>query len=192
MNNYALGGVLLIAGVGVYLVTDNVPDSNPDSFLTGGYPDIDPSKQGGFFYSKKYDDAFVSASGNTSVPFALLKAHAIRESSLNETAYHFDNETSGASFGLMQLEFKNGKNTWVKYGYSDGDLGSDGAMLYDVGINTYLGAKLIHDNLVSCGNLRDAINMYNTGVRESVRVAPKNYVDDVIKYYSKIVGQKVG
>lgn len=190
MNYGILGAILIIGGV-VYYMNIQPPDSNPQAYPRGGYPDIDPANQGGLFYSKKWDDYFYNASNKVSVPFALLKAHAIAESSLNDKAYHYDNGSSGASFGLMQLEFKPGSDKWSKYGYPASSL-DDGSPLYDPGLNTFLGASLIQDNLIATGNLRDAINMYNTGVREGVRAAPGGYVDKVLKYYSTIVGQKVG
>lgn len=157
-----------------------------------GLPDIDPSLQKGGF-SGVYDQAFQAASAQTGVPFALIKAHSIRESSLNPNAYHFDNNTVGASYGLMQVEWVYGSNRFSKYGVDDSEIGADGSGLYDETLNAFLGASIIRDNLNWLkGNLRDEINAYNTGHAESGGAAPANYVNDVLSYYSKIVGGTVG
>lgn len=150
-------------------------------------PDIDSSEQKGV-YARDYDDAFEKASHATRVPFALIKAHAIRESSLNPGAYHYDNERSGASYGLMQVEW-NKNNRFDKYGYPDSELGRDGSKLYDSEISAMLGAYIIRDNLNWLkGNIRDTINAYNTGSTELNRPAPNNYTDDVIGYYQTLIG----
>jgi len=153
------------------------------------YPDIDPANQGGG-YSVVYDDSFVSASQKTGVPFALIKAHAIRESSLDGGAYHYDNPKSGASYGLMQVEWVKGTNRLAQFGYPDDKL-TDGSLLYDFDTNAFLGASIIKQNLDRFGNLRDAINAYNTGATEAKHQAPANYVDDVVKYYSALVNRAV-
>jgi soluble lytic murein transglycosylase-like protein len=156
-----------------------------------GLPDCDRANQAGGF-AETYDEAYEKASGQTGVPFALIKAHAIRESSQMPEAYHYDNPKSGASYGLLQVEWKSGSNRFSKYGVDDAEIGNDGSGLYDPEISAYLGACIMRDNLNWLkGNVRDAINAYNTGVPETKREAPANYVDDVINYYSKIIGQGV-
>ncbi len=148
-------------------------------------PDVDASDQGGVF-KRDFDSYFEKASGRHGVPFALVKAHAIRESSLNANAYNVE-----GSRGLMQIYWPQGSNRLAVFGYGPSELG-DGAILFDPDVNTDLGAAFIADNLKTCGgNLRDAINMYNTGKKEAVFKAPKNYVDDILGYYSQIVGRKV-
>lgn len=158
-------------------------------------PDVDSSQQKGV-YIRDYDDSFEKASAQTGVPFALLKAHAIRESSLNPRAYHYDNPSSGASYGLMQVEWNN-NNRFDKYGFPDSVLGSDGSGLYDPDTSALIGASIIKDNLgwldksKSMQGLRDTINSYNTGTDESSHEAPANYVDNVLTYYSELIGQTV-
>jgi len=166
--------------------------------------DIEPSEQGGS-YKKDFDFYFEAAADEFDIPFALLKAHAIQESSLNQKAFRDENpsertdRTGWASRGLLQLLWANDKNNpeaktklydrFKKYGYS-GDKIGNGDLLFDPTVNTRISAQLILDNLKSCGgNLRDAINMYNTGVKESVRAAPGNYVDKVMTYYNRILGE---
>ena len=148
-------------------------------------------------FSKDYDENFEKAEAQTGVPFALIKAHAVRESSLNPNAYHYDNSSSGASYGLLQVEWNAtgpNANRLIVYGSQfSADQMQNGSALYDPDTNCYLGACIMRDNLNRFkGNIRDAINAYNTGVAESVRAAPDNYVNDVLKYYSEIVGQSVG
>lgn len=156
-----------------------------------GLKDSTPETQGGD-YKKAFDASYKRASDLTGVPFALIKAHAIRESSQNPNA--FVDESNGqakregwASRGLMQILWWPRSNRFAEFGYPDEALGSDGSVMFQPDINTEIAAKLIAKNLKACdGNLRDAINMYNTGVKESVRVAPHNYVDDVLGYYEEI------
>lgn len=156
-------------------------------------PDVDSSLQKGS-YDTTYDESFEKASNETGVPFALLKAHAIRESALKSDAYHYDDADNGGSYGLMQVEWNStggNYNRLAQYGYS-GDTIKDGSMLYDPDISAYLGACIIRDNLNRFkGNLRDSINAYNTGAAVVVRAAPNNYVNDVIVYYSQITGESV-
>ncbi len=160
---------------------------------TWNLPDIDSSNQSGS-YATDYDYAFEKASGQTGVPFALLKAQAIRESSLNPQAYHFDNPSSGASYGLMQVEW-NSNNRFSKYCYDDSVL-QGGSMLYDPDTNAFLGASIMRDNLNwlmngSVQGLRDVINAYNTGTPEAKFEAPGNYVNDIMGYYAELIGQEV-
>lgn len=156
--------------------------------------DIDPDKQGGG-YKKDFDQAFIRASKKRGVPFALIKAHAIAESSLKPEAYR--DESSGradrknwASRGLMQILWWPGSERWKKYGYPDADLGNDGSIMFDPDINTDIAAALIKDNLKATkNNVRDAINMYNTGKTEAQYKAPYGYVDKVLGYYKKLIGE---
>lgn len=158
-------------------------------------PDVDSSQQHGV-YLQDFDECFEKASAQTGVPFALIKAHAIRESSLKSGAYHYDNPKSGASYGLMQVEW-NFNNRFEKYGFPDSILGSDGAGLYDPDTNTMIGALIIRDNLgwlnkgKTLQGLRDTINSYNTGTDEDTHPAPGNYVNDVLSYYSNLIGETV-
>jgi len=157
-----------------------------------GLNDISPDEQGGG-YKKDFDSAFKRASEKTGVPFALLKAHAIAESSLNPKA--FRDESNGrsdrkgwASRGLMQILWWPGSERFKKYGFPDSELGSDGSIMFDPYVNTEIAAKLIKDNLAQTKNsVRDAVNMYNTGKTEAQYRAPNGYVDKVMGYYEKIL-----
>lgn len=190
--------LLLIAG-GVYLyansdigipMTGGSKDTTGDSTVNDqGLTDIAPPDQGGG-YDQSYDYSFIQARDKWGIPFALLKAHAIAESSLDHTAYR--QEPNGrASYGLMQILWWAGSDRFKKYGASADYIG-DGSVLYDPDRNVDIAAQLIKDNFAACnGNLRDTINMYNTGVKESVRAAPSGYVDKVLKYYGKIIGRDI-
>lgn len=156
--------------------------------------DIDPSEQGGG-YKKDFDLFFEASADKYGVPFSLLKAHALMESSLNPKAYRDENpqkkesRKGWASRGLMQLLFWPGSTRFEKYGY-DADSLDQGEELYEPYINIDIAAQLIRQNLNDCkGNLRDAINMYNAGVKESVRKAPENYVDRVLTFRNKILNK---
>lgn len=189
----AVGGVLVMKGLSgaksIGMPTTIVDGPQIARSNSWNLPDVDSSNQGGGFDSS-YDESFEKASGTTGVPFALIKAHAIRESSLNPQAYHFDNDASGASYGLMQVEWKSGDDRFAKYGYSDAQIGPPSVLLYDPDVSALLGASIIRDNLNWLkGNLRDTINAYNTGTTEAKHAAPANYVDDVLKYYGQIIGQ---
>lgn len=190
-----LCGYELTIGQGGFTVDSNPSNRNP--LLTRankwGLPDIDSSDQSGG-YDTQYDSCFEKASGQTGVPFALIKAHAIRESSLVASAKHADFGV-GTSYGLMQVEWNaSGKlaNRLAKYGpYSADDL-RDGSILFDPDVSAYLGACIIRDNLNWLqGNLQDAINAYNTGHSVAKGLAPKNYVNDVLTYYGNIVGEVI-
>lgn len=153
-------------------------------------PDILPEDQKGV-YSREHDEAFAKAALKCSVPFALIKAHALRESALKQEAYRMEPD-GRASFGLMQILWWKNSNRFKRWGYDDDYVG-DGTPLYEPEINAYIGAEIIKDNLRRFkGNLRDSINAYNTGVGEDEREAPKNYVDNVLKFYSTLVGKEVG
>ena len=158
-------------------------------------PDIEPSEQGGVF-KDDYDYYFEASADEYDVPFALLKATSVAESSLKADAIR--NEPDGsASYGLMQLLWKNDKKSWMYNRFSStgltGDkLAGDIRLIYNPSQNIETAADLIAKNLKSCnGNIRDAINMYNTGVKESVRVAPHDYVKKVLGYYETIIKRKV-
>lgn len=157
------------------------------SSLLLNLPDIEPDEQHGV-YIRDYDEYFYQNGRAEGVPFALMKAHAIRESSLKPNAFLSDRR--GGSYGLMQLSWGAGNNRFASYGYPASVLG-DGQLLYDNSVNTEIAAKLIRDNLKRFGNLRDAINAYNTGVAYSTRVAPANYTEDVLKYYETLIGRKI-
>lgn len=162
-------------------------------FLTGdtfvpskllNLPDIDPDSQGGV-YKRDFDDYFKRWSDETGVPFALLKAHAIRESSLKPNAFLADSR--GGSYGLMQLSIGDSSaDRFAVYDWPKTRLGGF-ENLYDPDINIEIASKLIADNLKRFKNVKDAINAYNTGVAYSTRVAPKNYTEDVLNYYSTLV-----
>lgn len=193
-----LGGILVMKGgigggsgstqnSGGSSQNPNITRSNPWNL-----PDIDSANQWGS-YSTQYDESFEKASGATGVPFALIKAHAIRESSLNPSATHEDNSTE-SSYGLMQVEWSpvtvsSLYNRLSKYGdaYQGGNITPD--LLEDPDTSAFLGASIIRDNLNwLSGNLRDAINAYNTGTTEAKNPAPANYVNDVISYYGTLIG----
>lgn len=157
---------------------------------TKSLPDIEPENQGGGF-DTSYDDAYLMASQASGVPFALIKAHSIRESRQDPKAYHYDNKKSGASYGLLQTEWLKGVNRLAPYGYTDDDIG-DGSILYNPTVSASIGAKIMAGNISRFSLLRDAINAYNTGVAESVRVAPNNYVNDVLRYYSTLINGSDG
>lgn len=161
-----------------------------------GLDDIEPENQGGN-YTRDFDTFFEASAIKYNVPFALLKAHAIQESSLNPNAFMDENpgadkaRTGWASRGLMQVLWWPGSERLKRYGYADRDIGLEGGSLFDPQINIDIAAQIIKANLVSCqGNLRDAINMYNTGKKESVFKAPFNYVDKVLKNYNTLLGGK--
>lgn len=202
MHLFLIGGLLLIglfvaekskAADGSFDIStdeENVPEK------LYGLVDILPADQGGNF-KKDFDYIMESDSVKTGVPFGLIKAHAFVESSLNARAFRDENpdkkasRTGWASRGLMQLLFWPGSTRFEQYGYDSDDL-SGGDDLFDPLINIDIGSQLIASNLKACkGNLRDAINMYNTGAKESVRIAPLGYVDKVIKNYELIVKTKV-
>lgn len=157
--------------------------------------DVEPENQGGS-YKRDYDLHFKAASDEFGVPFALIKAHAIHESSLKASAFRDENPKNlatrqgWASRGLMQILWWPNSNRFAKYGYPDKDLGVDGVRMFEPEVNVRIATQLMRDNLIACkGNIRDAINMYNAGVKESVRAAPFNYTDKVYNYYKKILGE---
>ena len=157
-------------------------------------PDTDASDQGGK-YKTDFDLFFMAAADEFGVPFALLKAEALKESSLNPRAFRDENPSQRtdragwASRGLMQLLFWPKSTRFEKYGFSSSRSPDD---LYDPYTNIRIAAQLIRDNLNACGgNLRDAINMYNTGKKESQYAAPGGYVNKVISYYEEIIQRKV-
>ncbi len=191
--------IVIAIGVGaIYFFTGKNPDimsqflkTTPDAPTPNimGLPDINAPDQGGS-YDQSYDQSFMRAHDEFQVPWALLKAHAIRESALSSSAYRQE-PTGRASYGLLQVLWWKGSNRFNVYGYSDDSIG-DGSLLYDPDVNARIASQIILANWKTChGNLRDTINMYNTGVKESVRHAPGNYVDDVLKYYSELVGKDV-
>jgi len=198
MIEWVLGGAAL-------LLMKKPEDRSPNSVVTGNtegggdgprpfyssigmLPDVRPENQGGNF-KRDYDDVFYEVGSDYGVPFALLKAHAIKESSLNRSA--FRQEPNGkASYGLMQVLWWPNSNRFKNWGYPD-DLIRDGSLLYDPEVNVSIACEIILDNYSRLKNLRDAINAYNTGVKESVRIAPYNYVDKVLGYYSTIIGRTV-
>lgn len=188
--------LLAVAAGGAYLVTKNF---NKGDAVTGptrlyNLPDIDPSLQGGS-YNKNFDIYFEAAADEFGVPFALLKAHAFRESSFKEKAFRDENPTKRtdrigwASRGLMQLLFWPGSTRFQKYGFGPERSPDD---LYSPATNTRIAAQLIRDNLKACsGNVKDAVNMYNTGVKYTTRVAPHNYTENVLQTYSQLVGKEI-
>lgn len=179
-------------------------DPNPSVTRQNAWnlPDIDSSLQGGA-WDPTYDESFEKASGATGVPFALIKAHSLREAKdpntqkLDPQAYHYDNPTSGASYGLLQTEWRYGDDRFAKYGFPDSDIGSQGDKLYDPDTSAMIGAFIIRDNLnwlakgKGLQGLRDTINAFNTGTPEAKHAAPGNYVNDVLKYYADIIGEDV-
>lgn len=157
--------------------------------------DVLPENQGGTF-KLNYDVQIEAAADKWGVPFALIKAHAIQESSLNPEAFLDENpgrrpdRMDWASRGLCQVLWWPGSQRLKKYGYADADLGPDGEKLFEVETNVDVAAQIMKANLVSSGgNIRDAINMYNTGKKESVFKAPGNYTDKVYKNYLTLLGK---
>jgi len=190
-------GLALIGG-SLYLFSSEAMASGGDGMSKRlyGLPDIDPSQQGGTLKTD-YDVFFESVADETGVPFALLKAHAYRESSLNPRAFTDENpkkrtdRLGWASRGLMQVLFWPGSTRLEKYGFSSDDL-KGGDSLFDPYTCIKLGAFIIKDNLKACsGNLRDAVNMYNTGKKESQYQAPHDYVNRVISTYESIIKRSV-
>lgn len=186
---------LSFLGVGFFIMNQENKNSNVTN--TGrlyNLKDVDPSQQKGT-YKTDYDILFESVAEDSGVPFALLKAHALAESSLSAGAFTDENpkkiasRNGWASRGLMQILFWPGSTRLEQFGFSSNDL-DGGKELFNPLINIRVGAEIIKQNLKSSnGNLRDAINMYNTGKKESVVVAPYGYVDKVLKYYNTILGE---
>lgn len=182
MNPLILFG-LLGAG-GIFFMSTRTGSS--DSGRLYNLPDIAAAEQKGN-YKTDYDFYFESIAAKTDVPFALMKAHAIRESSLKPNA-KADEGKGRYSYGLMQVLWTPGEDRFAKWGYYADNM-QNGQKLFDIYTNIHIAGLIIKENLERFdGNLRDAINAYNTGVKESVRVAPANYVNDVLKYYTEIVG----
>jgi len=148
-------------------------------------PDVSPENQGGN-WTQAYDAAFMNACSLTGIPFALIKAQAIRESNLKPKA-KADEGKGRYSYGLCQVMWWKGSNRLAFAGFPDDRLG-DGAILFEPETNALIGARFILDNWSRFGNIRDTTNAYNTGVAESKRIAPNNYVNDVLNNYRKLVG----
>lgn len=185
-------------GVASYFLLKDQDFSGIKTTVTTGleklpFADVLPEKQGGSF-NRSYDGYFYDASQVHGVPFALLKAIAIRESSLNPSAYRL--EPSGfASFGLLQVLWKQGSQRFERensrmasgsWGYPD-DFIRDGSILYEPQINADIACRIIRYEYNRYPTLRDVINAYNTGKSESKIVAPHNYVEDILGYYAKIL-----
>ncbi len=134
-----------------------VSGSVDNSFTNAlGLVDILPSEQGGS-WDEQYDSFFESAAMATGIPFALIKAHGIRESALNPSALRNEPATNSrppsASYGLMQVLWWQNSNRFASYGYTDDTIG-DGSLLYGPGPNTIIGANIMLGNWKSYGNLR--------------------------------------
>lgn len=192
---YVLAG--LIGGFFVVKSRENIPQGGT-MFMNKkrifGLPDVEPQNQGGKM-KRDFDLEFAAAADETGVPFALLKAHAMMESSLNPRAFRDENPSKRtdrlgwASRGLMQLLYWPGSTRFEKYGFSRERNPDD---LYDPKTNTMIAAQLIRDNLNAVkGNLRDSVNMYNTGKTESQFQAPHDYVNRVIAFYETLIQRKV-
>lgn len=168
-----------------------VPATPPPSPIRNDYdlPDVLPEDQGGS-YPRTYDYAFQSASQRTGVPFALIKAHSIRENAKQDPSIKVDEKKGRWGYGLMQVDWWSGSGRLGFAGYTDDRVG-DGSCLFDPETNAYLGAMFVKDGLDRFGNVRDAVNAYNTGVAEKKRQAPGNYVNDVLRHYSTLVGRTV-
>lgn len=192
---YILGSVILVIGL-MMIPSGTSSKSSIDgkSVDVTNLPDIDPSNQGGS-WSQDCDSAYSAGhAACPQVPWALLKAHAIRESNQVASAYRL--EPSGkASYGLLQVLWWQGSDRFSKYGFPDSSLstsgGNDASQLYDPTINAIISAHIMQDNLQNFGNLRDAINAYNTGTSEAKHVAPGNYVNDVLNNYEKLIGSTI-
>ncbi len=197
--------VLVVLAVGGFMLLKmgSAADASSSPIISEGHvtrgawglPDVDSANDASGFDSA-YDEAYEKASGATGVPFALLKAHGWRESKFDPQAYHYDNDVSGASYGLNQVEW-NHNDRFAKYGYPDEVLGADGGELYKPEINAMISALIIKDNIgwlmksTSMQGLRDVINAYNAGCAETKRAAPNHYVDDVLMAYGQILGRPV-
>jgi len=187
--------MIIILGLSItYFFINQIGKDNDMSRLYD-LDDVSPADQKGNFNSD-YDLFFESAADEFKVPFALLKAHAIQESSLKPSAYLDENPSKRAdrmgwaSRGLMQILWWPGSERFKKYGYPDKALGFDGVEMFKPEVNLRIAAQIVRDNLISCnGNIRDAINMYNTGKKESEYKAPFNYTDKVFNNYRKILGK---
>lgn len=176
--------LIALVGIGGLLLTSK----KAQTLTLGNLPDIDPTLQGGK-YSRVYDDVYMWASKKHGVPFCLIKAHAYRESLQSANAYR--QEPNGkASYGLMQILWWKNSNRFKDWGYPD-DMIGDGSPLYDPYYNVDIACYIIVDNFRVHGNLRDAVNSYNTGRNEATRPAPGNYVDDVLKVYETLLGGKL-
>lgn len=172
-----LGGAVLLASKKGGTVTLNLKN----------LPDVEPENQGGN-YKRLYDHVYKFFSEKYGIPFALIKAHAYRESLQDKYAYR--QEPKGkASYGLMQILWWKDSQRFQAWGYSDDTIG-DGSVLYDEWNNVDIACRIIEDNF-SRHSLRDAVNAYNTGVAETKRIAPGNYVDDVLKVYETLLGRKI-
>lgn len=185
--------VAIALGLGIFFLSKDLGSSETMKRLYD-LEDVSPENQGGNF-NTDYDLVFNHEAELTKVPFALLKAHAIQESSINPRAFKNENPSGRtdrigwASRGLMQVLWWPGSQRWARFGYPDQVL-NQGESLYKPEINIAIAARLIAENLKACnGNIRDTINMYNTGVKESKRVAPFSYVDKVMRNYNIILGK---
>lgn len=186
-----------IAGIAaLFLVSQNAKGGNvpPEQKRLFGLPDVTPAEQGGTM-KRDYDLFFAAAADEFGPPFTLLKAHAMMESSLNPRAFRDENPSKRtdrlgwASRGLMQTLFWPGSTRFEKYGF-DSDRSPDD--LFDPQTNIEVAAQLVRDNLNACGgNIRDAINMYNTGKKEAQYAAPNNYVDRVLTFYETLIKKEV-
>lgn len=190
MSLLIIGAVVI--GAGLYTLKGSQTVATNSRLFN--LPDVEPSAQLGN-YKKDFDIYFEAAADEFGVPFALLKAHAFRESSFREKAFRDENPSKRtdrigwASRGLMQLLFWPKSTRFAKYGFGPERNPDD---LYSPGLNTRIAAQLIRDNLTACsGNVRDAVNMYNTGVKYSTRKAPENYTENVLQTYSTLIGKVV-
>lgn len=98
------------------------------------------------------------------VPVPIIKAVIAQESRYDPRAIRGEPHLADASRGLMQLLYGTAKTL----GYGGGAEG-----LFDPGVSTYYGTKLLAENFARAGNWPAAISAYNGGFRPSLGFGSK-------------------
>jgi soluble lytic murein transglycosylase-like protein len=164
---------LIMSGIGIFLLG-----------LFGGKKVVDKKRQSRVLnVITKWKPSIISAASAQGIPASLLASVVAQESDGIADAYRYEpafydryikNNSDwighkyhgspkiiSASYGLCQLMFT------TAYETADRELkariSANAAILYDVGINLGLGAKLIKKLMTQYGNRRDTLAAYNAG-----------------------------
>ena len=129
-------------------------------------------------HAASYDQIFKNAGTYYGIDPLLIKAHCMKESGLDATAYNDDNSDNSVDIGLCQI------NSWWYPKMEEHNITPE--MLNNPAISIYWAAYVINHNFSKGGVNLNSIGAYNAGWTEKKKTARIKYANEVIEIYREL------
>ena len=129
-------------------------------------------------HASDYDQIFKDAGQMYYIDPLLIKAHCVKESGLNPTAYNAKNWDASIDVGLCQI------NSWWYPKLKEHNITPD--MLTIPAISIYWAAYVINHNFSVGGQNLNSIGAYNAGWKKKHQATRNKYAREVLEIYEEL------